>query len=116
MIDASLQVRILDIFRDLKESYGISFLYITHDLSTAYQISDDIYVLYSGSVAEFGNVDNVIQNPQHPYTQLLVKAIPVPDPTVRWEGRSTSSISELVGSAASEGCNFYQRCPYAMQR
>jgi peptide/nickel transport system ATP-binding protein len=116
MIDASLQVRILDIFRNLKESYGISFLYITHDLSTAYQISDDIYVLYSGSVAEYGDVDNVIQNPQHPYTQLLVSAIPVPDPNVRWEGRTTSSISELAGSSVSGGCKFYQRCPYAMQR
>ncbi len=116
MIDASLQVRILDIFRNLKEAYGISFLYITHDLSTAYQISDDIYVLYSGSVMENGNVDHVIQNPQHPYTQLLVSSIPVPDPDIRWEGRSTSSASEIVVKAANPGCKFYQRCPHAMQR
>ena len=116
MIDASLQVRILDIFRNLKEAYGISFLYITHDLSTAYQISDDIYVLYSGSVMENGNVDNVIQNPQHPYTQLLVSSIPVPDPDIRWEGRSTSSASEVSGTKANNGCKFYQRCPHAMER
>jgi peptide/nickel transport system ATP-binding protein len=115
MIDASLQVRILDIFRNLKETFGISFLYITHDLSTAYQISDDIYVLYSGSVMEFGNVDSVIQNPQHPYTQLLVQAIPVPDPDIRWEGRTTSSISEVARRAVSGGCKFYHRCPHAME-
>ena len=116
MVDASLQVRILDIFRDLKENYGISFLYITHDLSTAYQISDDIYVLYSGSVMENGSVDNVIQSPRHPYTQLLVNSIPVPDPDIRWEGRSTSSASELVVKAANNGCKFYARCPHAMDR
>jgi peptide/nickel transport system ATP-binding protein len=116
MIDASLQVRILEIFRNLKEAFGISFLYITHDLSTAYQISDDIYVLYSGSVMENGNVDDVIQNPQHPYTQLLVRSIPVPDPDIRWEGRTTSSASEITTSAALDGCKFYQRCPHAMQR
>jgi peptide/nickel transport system ATP-binding protein len=106
----------LDIFRNLKEAFGISFLYITHDLSTAYQISDDIYVLYSGSVMEYGNIDGVIQNPQHPYTQLLVSAIPVPDPAVRWEGRSTSSVGELAGGVTHGGCKFYHRCPHAMQR
>jgi peptide/nickel transport system ATP-binding protein len=116
MIDASLQVRILDIFRNLKEAYGISFLYITHDLSTAYQISDEIFILYSGSVMENGYVDNVIQSPQHPYTQLLVSSIPVPDPSIRWEGRSTSSASEIIERAESHGCKFYQRCPHAMQR
>lgn len=116
MIDASLQVRILDIFRNLKEAYGISFLYITHDLSTAYQISDDIYILYSGSVMESGSVDAVIQNPQHPYTQLLVSAITVPDPTIRWEGRSNSSASEIVETAQHGGCKFYARCPHAMPR
>ncbi len=116
MIDASLQVRILDIFRNLKDAYGISFLYITHDLSTAYQISDDIYVLYSGSVMENGPVDNVIQNPQHPYTQLLVNSIPVPDPDIRWAGRTSSSASEITTKGATNGCKFYQRCPHAMQR
>jgi peptide/nickel transport system ATP-binding protein len=115
MIDASLQVRILDIFRNLKDVYGISFLYITHDLSTAYQISDDIYILYSGSLMENGDIDNVIQNPQHPYTQLLVRSIPVPDPDVRWEGRTTSSTSETTVAPAHNGCKFYDRCPHAMQ-
>ncbi len=116
MIDASLQVRILDIFRNLKENYGISFLYITHDLSTAYQISDDIYVLYSGSVMEKGYIDGVIQEPQHPYTQLLVSSIPVPDPDIRWESRSSSSISELALKPTQTGCKFYNRCPHAMER
>ncbi|MBX3011304.1 MAG: ABC transporter ATP-binding protein [Caldilineaceae bacterium] len=116
MIDASLQMRILDIFRNLKEVYGISFLYITHDLSTAYQISDDIYILYSGAVMETGAIDGVIQNPRHPYTQLLVNSITVPDPDIRWEGRSTSSASEEITVATNHGCKFYHRCPHAMDR
>ncbi|MEZ4733613.1 MAG: ABC transporter ATP-binding protein [Caldilineaceae bacterium] len=116
MIDASLQMRILDIFRNLKEEYGISFLYITHDLSTAYQISDDIYILYSGCVMEYGAIDGVIQQPKHPYTQLLVSSITVPDPDIRWEGRSVSSASEEVTVATNAGCKFYHRCPHAMER
>lgn len=114
MIDASLQMRILEIFRELKEVYNISFLYITHDLSTAYQISDDIYILYSGSVMEHGEIDNVIQSPQHPYTQLLVNAITIPDPDIRWEGRTTSTRVEETNSVVNNGCKFYNRCPHAM--
>ncbi|MEZ4617967.1 MAG: ABC transporter ATP-binding protein [Caldilineaceae bacterium] len=116
MIDASLQMRILDIFHNLKDNYGISFLYITHDLSTAYQISDDIYILYSGSVMEHGDIDRIIQEPQHPYTQLLVSSITVPDPDIRWEGRTTSSAAEEVGAVIQGGCKFYRRCPHAMDR
>ncbi|MCB0183560.1 MAG: ABC transporter ATP-binding protein, partial [Caldilineaceae bacterium] len=116
MIDASLQMRILDIFRNLKDEYGISFLYITHDLSTAYQISDDIYILYSGSVMEHGIIDRIIQEPQHPYTQLLVSSITVPDPDIRWEGRTTSSAAEEISAAVQDGCKFYRRCPHAMDR
>src|SRR5258706_2473256 len=83
MVDASLQVRIIEIFQQIKTEFNISFLYITHDLSTAYQISDDIFVLYRGSVMERGGIDAVIQHPRHPYTQLLINSVPVPDPDIR---------------------------------
>src|SRR5918993_2829447 len=72
MVDASLRATILGSLRELNRAFGISVLYITHDLTTAYQISQDILVLYRGTVAESGNVETVVQNPQHPYTQLLV--------------------------------------------
>jgi peptide/nickel transport system ATP-binding protein len=114
MIDASLQVRILDIFLRLKEEFGISFLYITHDLATAYQISDDIYILFLGSVMERGDIDAVIQHPRHPYTQLLVGSIPIPDPHVRWEGRRGSIAVEEMLIGATGGCKYYERCPQAM--
>ena len=65
---------------------------------------------------ENGNVDAVIQNPQHPYTHLLVRSIPVPDPKIRREGRTTSSASEVVHVAENTGGKFYQRCLHAMQR
>ncbi|MGN6485596.1 MAG: ABC transporter ATP-binding protein, partial [Thermomicrobiales bacterium] len=84
MVDASLRASILGTLRDLHDSYGISFLYITHDLTTAYQVSDDILVLYKGNVVESGDVVPVIKDPQHPYTRLLVSSIPWPDPSMRW--------------------------------
>lgn len=116
MIDASLQVRILEIFQQIKTEFNISFLYITHDLSTAYQISDDIFVLYQGSVMERGHIDGVIQNPQHPYTQLLINSIPIPDPDIRWEGRLQSSTGGKALADTANGCKFANRCPHVMQR
>jgi peptide/nickel transport system ATP-binding protein len=114
MIDASLQVRILEIFERLKTDYRISFLYITHDLSTAYQISDDIFVLYRGGVMERGHIDGVIEQPQHPYTQLLVGSIPVPDPDMKWE-RNIKVAAVEASNGAGQGCKFYDRCPHAME-
>lgn len=84
MVDASLRARILDIMLRLRDEHGISFLYVTHDLSTAYQVGDQICVLYQGSIVERGDTRQVIDNPRHPYSQLLVQSVPVPDPDVRW--------------------------------
>lgn len=114
MIDASLQVRILNIFERLKEDFGISFLYITHDLSTAYQISDDIVILYGGSVMERGTIEGIIQDPQHPYTQLLVDSIPVPDPDIGWAQSIEVPAEEEFRAEEIQGCKFYNRCPHAM--
>jgi peptide/nickel transport system ATP-binding protein len=85
MVDASLRAMILDIMVRLRDEQGISFLYITHDLSTAYQVGDEICILYRGSIVERGDARAVIDHPQHEYSRLLVGSIPVPDPTVRWQ-------------------------------
>ncbi len=85
MVDASLRAMILDIMLRLRDELGISFLYITHDLSTAYQVGDEICVLYQGSIVERGDTRQVIDAPQHPYSKLLISSIPVPDPDVRWQ-------------------------------
>src|SRR6476661_10570640 len=84
MVDASLRATILDELRTLNRDLGISIVYITHDLTTAYQICDNIIILYQGAVAEAGSVERVIRDPKHPYTQLLVSSIPVTDRTKRW--------------------------------
>src|SRR5258707_13623144 len=81
MVDASLRATILDSLRQLNRDYGMSIVYITHDLTTAFQISDNIIVLYRGSVSEAGDVDLVVGQPRHPYTQLLINSVPEPDPT-----------------------------------
>ena len=112
MIDASLRATVLDNLRQLNEEFGISIIYITHDLTTAYQISHNIIVLYSGSVAEAGDIELVVKQPQHPYTQLLIGSIPLPNPNRRWSGEAPAS---SIGKQASDGlgCKFADRCPYA---
>jgi len=117
MVDASLRAMILDLMLKLRDQHNISFLYITHDLSTAYQIGDQIYLLYQGSIAERGNTQRVIENPQHPYVQLLIDSIPVPDPTIRWGSESVLTLDdEQMRTSAKSGCRFYPRCPHHMDR
>lgn len=117
MVDASLRSMILDIMLRLRDEYDISFLYITHDLSTAYQIGDRIYLLYQGSIAERGDTVEVIENPKHPYVQLLIDSIPVPDPNVRWGGEEVLSLDdEQMRVSATSGCRFYPRCNQRMDR
>ena len=112
MVDASLRATILGSIDLLNKELGIAVIYITHDLTTAFQISDNIMVMYRGSVVETGRVEDVIQKPQHPYTQLLVESIPRPDPKERW-GRDMAS--QETGSDVSDvGCRFAPRCPYVM--
>ncbi len=112
MVDASLRATILETLRTMKQELGISILYITHDLTTAYQIADNIIVLYKGRVAEAGSVESVINDPTHPYTQLLVSSIPQPDPDTQW-GRDQELRDEEEEEVA--GCNFYDRCPLRLE-
>ncbi len=114
MIDASLRANILTKLKQLRDEFGISLLYITHDLATAHQISDKIFVLYRGRVVEVGDASTVIQHPQHPYTQLLVSSIPRPDPEKTWEGRVEIPLEELTPGAGRQGCLFRHRCPHVM--
>jgi peptide/nickel transport system ATP-binding protein len=116
MVDASLRAMILDIMLRMRDDFGISFLYITHDLSTAYQISDNTYILYQGSIAERGTTPDVIEHPRHPYVQLLLGSIPVPDPRQRWSTDVKIPSEEDQLQDSLEGCPFYSRCPFHMDR
>ncbi len=114
MVDASLRATILESLRQLHLKFGISILYITHDLTTAYQISQNILVMYRGEVAEVGDVDLVVKQPRHPYTQLLVQSIPKADPTHPWHGHELPVDPSAPVAAVTHGCKFADRCPYAM--
>jgi peptide/nickel transport system ATP-binding protein len=87
MVDASIRATILELILRLNTELGVSFLYITHDLSTAYRIADHLIVLRRGHVVEAGDPRTVIETPHHKYTKLLVSSIPIPDPDQRWQGR-----------------------------
>ena len=116
MVDASLRASILDAMLRLRDEHGISFLYITHDLSTAYQIGDQIYLLYQGTTAERGDTMKVINNPKHPYAQLLIDSVPVPDPREKWTSHIEVPIEEELRATVESGCRFYPRCPHGMDR
>jgi peptide/nickel transport system ATP-binding protein len=84
MVDASLRSTILDILFELNRDLGISLIYVTHDLTTAYQVADSIVVLHGGRVMEVGATEQVIHDPRHPYTKALIEAVPSPDPKTPW--------------------------------
>lgn len=113
MIDASLRMNIINLFLSLKQDYKTSFLYITHDLATAYYISDYIAVMYRGTIVEFGKARDVLSRPQHPYTQLLLDSIP--SVKRKWQ-RSRMAMSDIeVKEYRFEGCKFRNRCPLAQE-
>jgi peptide/nickel transport system ATP-binding protein len=114
MIDASLRATVLGSLQRIKDEFGISIIYITHDLTTAYQIGDNIIVLYRGSVAEAGSVELVVRTPQHPYTQLLVNSIPVPNPDRPWAAEAAAALPNQP--RGQEACKFANRCPAAMTK
>ena len=110
MVDASLRATILKNIHDLKDKHGISVLYITHDLATAYHVSDYVMVLYQGQVVEAGPPGPVIGDPQHPYTRLLIDSIPWPDLDRDWgsveEGQRGLDALASGGSGAGAGTEF----------
>lgn len=114
MIDLSTRAEILAMMKEVQEHLGLSYLYITHDLSTARYFTDRIAVLYLGRIVEMGRADDIIDNPLHPYTQALIQAVPEP------EAGKVGTIKELpifgeIPSPANipSGCRFHPRCPYS---
>jgi peptide/nickel transport system ATP-binding protein len=115
MVDASLRMSIVNLFKKLKEELGVSVLYITHDLATAYYVSDRIAIMFRGNIVEMGPVEQVLMNPKHPYTKLLRESIPEADPKKRWS--KTVTLSELEHEEyLRKGCKFAGRCPDAKER
>lgn len=114
MVDASLRSTILKSLRALNQDFGVPIFYITHDLTTAYHISDYIMILYRGTVMEAGDVEDVIRDPKHPYTQLLVASIPWPDPSLEWGDIDIIIPTTKTVYHELKGCKFAPRCPHVM--
>lgn len=115
MVDASLRMSIVNLFKDLKDQYGVSVLYITHDLATAYYISDRIAIMLRGNMVEMGPVEKVLTQPLHPYTKILKESIPEPTPKERWTDRIAFAAMEIK-EFARVGCKFAGRCPSVMEK
>jgi peptide/nickel transport system ATP-binding protein len=114
MVDASLRMSIVNLFKKLKEEFGVSVLYITHDLATAYYMSDRIAIMFRGNIVEMGPVERVLMDPKHPYTKLLRESIPEADPKRRWSGAVKLSDVEHE-EYLRRGCRFAGRCPLVME-
>jgi peptide/nickel transport system ATP-binding protein len=113
MLDASLRMSIVNLFKELKEERGVSVLYITHDLTTAYYAADRIAVMLRGWIVEQGPVEKVLGEPLHPYTQTLKQAIPEADPDKKWEGKTNLAVMETEEFTRT-GCKYAGRCPAVM--
>jgi peptide/nickel transport system ATP-binding protein len=111
-VDASLRAMILDIMLRLRDEHHISFLYITHDLSTAYQIGDEMVILFQGIVAERGQTTQIVENPKHPYVQELIASIPAPNPHKKWQSTIKLPPEDTMRLSNPRACRFYPRCPY----
>ena len=95
----------------VEKDFGVSIIYITHDLTTSYHLAKSIIVLYRGEVMEAGDVDMVIKNPKHPYTRLLIDSIPWPNIKRRW-GNTEIKAKESELAEQNTGCKFASRCPF----
>ncbi|MGI2297086.1 ABC transporter ATP-binding protein [Paenibacillus sp. GXUN7292] len=112
MIDASLRMNIVNLFKKLKDEYNVSFIYITHDLSTAYYVSDYIATLYRGNLIEYGKAREILSQPAHPYTELLLNSIP----RVGQKWDEEAKLPEMeTKEYAMNGCKFAGRCAYVKE-
>ncbi|MBS7610340.1 ABC transporter ATP-binding protein [Candidatus Bathyarchaeota archaeon] len=116
MLDASVRVEILYLLRQLQEKYGISFMYITHDVATVKYFSERIAIMYGGKVVEQGPIREVIKEPLHPYTQALIDAIPDPDPKNRFNIRKVPAGEAPDPINPPTGCRYNPRCPWVKDR
>jgi len=113
MLDVSTQASVLELLEDLTTEYGASMMYVSHDLSTVSYVCDRVNVMYLGRLVEKAPTKEIINNPKHPYTQALIRAIPIPDPHFE---REWTQIKGAVGDAQDlpTGCRFKDRCPERM--
>jgi peptide/nickel transport system ATP-binding protein len=113
MLDVSIRLGVLNLMLDLKEKHDIAFLYVTHDIASARYVADEVMVMYAGQIVEHGPTDEVLHHAMHPYTQLLLSAVPNPEEGLRLEKLPPRANRNLVPSHL--GCRFVDRCPLAVE-
>ncbi|MEM2411896.1 MAG: ABC transporter ATP-binding protein, partial [Desulfurococcaceae archaeon] len=114
-LDVSVQAQILELLKDLQKKFNLTYLFISHDIAVVKYMSNRMAVMYLGKVVELGPADTVFESPQHPYTQFLLAAVPVPDPNIT-RSRKKMLIQGEPPSPINPppGCRFHPRCPHAM--
>lgn len=115
MLDVSIRAEVLELMRELQQKHDISYIYITHDLSTARYLGQNIAIMYLGKIVESGPIDEVLLHPKHPYTQALLDAISEPDPDNLLKEKKIR-INEPLDIDVYQGCRFRARCPYAIEK
>ncbi len=114
-LDVSIQAQILNLFADLQDEFGLTYVFISHDLGVVRQVSDVIGVMYLGKLMEIGPRDDIFEAPVHPYTEALLSAIPVPDPEASARERIVLRGDLPSASRPPPGCLFHTRCPRATE-
>jgi peptide/nickel transport system ATP-binding protein len=114
MLDVSIRAGVMNLMLELRKKFGLTFVFVTHDLAVSRYMCDHIAIMYLGKIVEMAETEEIIQNPQHPYTKALLSAVPVPDPSVK---RKRIDIIGGVSAAVDPppGCRFASRCPQSLE-